>query len=131
MIKYEDVKLVFIALWFYRPEALIYPSIFLISFQDGILPPHYAIRPVGGLSFAGAERVRSKLLALKRPKDIPVIRITTIDSLTVFPDNDTIPNGTALTTDIETTTVRSAEVLIVYCDSLYRLDYTFSQVRKR
>ncbi|CAB3224267.1 unnamed protein product [Arctia plantaginis] len=98
--------------------------------NDGILPPHYAIRPVGGLSFAGAERVRSKLLALKRPKEIPVIRITTIDSLTVLPDNNMTVNGTALTNDVEASAVRPAEVLIIYCDSLYRLDYTFSQSLK-
>ncbi|KOB70768.1 Sodium-independent sulfate anion transporter, partial [Operophtera brumata] len=62
--------------------------------NDGILLPHYAIRPVGGLHFAGAERVRAKLNSLRNAK-IP----QPLETLTVIPDievNGVRTNGTLI-----------------------------------
>lgn len=102
--------------------------------NNGTLPPHYAIHPVGGLNFASAEKVRAKLLALRQTKAIPVIPLTVMESLTVFPDNDTVNpevrNGNVTWNDIEASRIRTANILVVYCDALYRLDYTFLQSLK-
>lgn len=169
--------------------------------QNGTLPPHYAIHPVGGLHFASAERVRAKLIALKNRKTLNS-PTTTLETLTVFPDRDDVniasqnnndlgnsigmvdtdatvtneipvtdinseenrntgenytidtvttvsrnielPNGIAgsirtnsivagtpsvriiLNRDIEVK--RGSIVLVIYCDALYRMDYTFLEV---
>lgn len=110
-------------------------KIFFISFflvQDGVLPPHYAIHPVGGLFFAGAEKVRSELASLRHPKKSP--QVTTLETLTVVPDNDrngVVHNGvisTNVDSSVSANVRRSADVLVVYCEALYRMDYTFLQV---
>ncbi|CAH0579319.1 unnamed protein product [Chrysodeixis includens] len=76
--------------------------------DNGSLPAHFAIHPVGGLHFAGAERVRSKLLSLQKPPATPAVT-----------DNEAaIPEATA---------PASPRILVVYCDALYRFDFTFLQ----
>lgn len=114
--------------------------------DDGVLPPHYAIRPVGGLHFAGAERVRQKLFMLQHNKPA-VIPVTTIHTMSNGTDseaarnsqrnlptaNGTSSNGTASVIkrhDVEANGVRTTELLVIYCDSLYKLDYTFLQSMK-
>ena len=107
--------------------------------QDGTLPPHYAIHPVGGLHFAGAERVRTKLLLLQKSK--PMNPITTVHTISNVPEVETPRNGqwdvpgangvhhsNGRRIDVESSGVKSADILVVYCDSLYRMDYTFLQV---
>nr|XP_021189016.2 sodium-independent sulfate anion transporter [Helicoverpa armigera] len=109
--------------------------------DDGILPPHYAIRPVGGLHFAGAERVRHKLFTLQKSKPFPPV--TTIHTINNISENETrrslqwsVPhNGAAMSVqsrrnDVEALGVRPAHLLVIYCDALYRLDYTFLQSMK-
>lgn len=68
------------------------------------MPPHYAIHPVGRLSFAGAERVRSKLLSLTSSQEEKEARSEAA------------------------TSKAKPQVLVVYCESLHRLDFTFLQV---
>ncbi|XP_026724924.1 sodium-independent sulfate anion transporter-like [Trichoplusia ni] len=79
--------------------------------DNGSFPAHFAIHPVGGLHFAGAERVRSKLLSLQQPRA----------ALTTTAD------GEAATHTPQATTTASTRILVVYCDALYRFDYTFLQ----
>ncbi|XP_075973650.1 sodium-independent sulfate anion transporter-like [Anticarsia gemmatalis] len=98
--------------------------------NDGTLPPHYSIHPVGGLNFAGAERVRSKLLALKHTRAVPVVPVTTIQSLPVTTENGQNGTNGRVSRDVEASGVRSADLLVVHCDSLYRVDYTFLQSLK-
>ncbi|XP_053607161.1 sodium-independent sulfate anion transporter-like isoform X2 [Plodia interpunctella] len=141
-----------------------------VQYIDDPQCPHYAIRPVGGLHFAGAERVRSKLSDLKRTKFIAAMPLET---LTIIPDNDlrrsdttdgidnnstpetnsiipapvdtiivpstVVGNGVANLNNAAITSnrnrgsesvVRSASVLVIYCDALYRMDYTFLQSLK-
>ncbi|KAM3961068.1 sodium-independent sulfate anion transporter [Aphomia sociella] len=124
--------------------------------DDGNLPPHYAVHPVGGLHFAGAERVRSQLISLRNTK-LP----TPFEALTVATDDniptiarDLVANGTIAVgngnnvgngnivgngNNVGNTDNfvrngaggaergRSANVLVIYCDALYRMDYTFLQ----
>ncbi|CAH0579318.1 unnamed protein product [Chrysodeixis includens] len=71
--------------------------------DNGVLPAHFAIHPVGGLYFAGAERVRSKLVSLQHPAPATT-------------DGEAAAQPTT-----------APRILVVYCDSLYRLDYTFMQ----
>ncbi|XP_060802818.1 sodium-independent sulfate anion transporter isoform X1 [Amyelois transitella] len=146
-----------------------------VQFVDDPQCPHYAIRPAGGLHFAGAERVRSKLNALKRTKIITTS--VPLETLTIIPDNDlsrqettdgipennsyipdnnsNIPEGVpgdningipvsngdvvgnlnnaAITSNrnrVPESGIRSASVLVIYCDALYRMDYTFLQSLK-
>lgn len=100
--------------------------------QDGVLPPHYAIHPVGGLFFAGAEKVRGQLAALRNAKKSQ--ELTTLDTITVIPDTDrngVVSNGviSAILDNCVNTNVRKpADVLVVYCEALHRMDYTFLQV---
>ncbi|KAJ0177281.1 hypothetical protein K1T71_007290 [Dendrolimus kikuchii] len=175
-----------------------------VQFVDnGALPPHYAIHPVGGLHFASAERVRAKLIALKNHKTPNSPPATTLETLTVFPDRDDVNitsqdnsglendiglvnTDTILTNEIPVTgtingrivnggrnstvnTVnnvsgsigmpngieriltngvvpgtpsisivlnrnievrRASNVLVIYCDALYRMDYTFLESMK-
>ncbi|XP_049869038.1 sodium-independent sulfate anion transporter-like [Pectinophora gossypiella] len=139
--------------------------------DDGTFPAHYAVHPVGGLHFAGAERVRSKLMDIRNPNK--PIRTTALESLTVIPDtdhetstrnrqengtnevsngtNDTgngtnvVANGTNTASNGTNAVVnavraesgsrrsnarRVPNVLVIYCDGLYRMDYTFLQSLK-
>ncbi|XP_063825016.1 sodium-independent sulfate anion transporter-like isoform X2 [Ostrinia nubilalis] len=96
--------------------------------DDGDLPPHYAIHPVGGLHFAGAENVRSKLAALRNPNN----KINKpLETLTVVPTNDLGINPRFPENGNNGVVVRcstkASNVLVVYCDALYRMDYTFLQ----
>lgn len=170
-----------------------------VKFVDnGTLPPHYAIHPVGGLHFASAERVRAKLLALKNHKTPNLPPTTTLETLTVIPDRDDVNitnrdnsgHGTVMRTingdithvtndrtvaeestdsgvnTVDTTSIGSvvdipngeirtvlengrvvsslnadamnndvgiriaSDVLVIYCDALLRMDYTFLQSMK-
>lgn len=113
--------------------------------QDGILPSHYAIYPAGGLHFAGAERVRAKLIALRN--SMRSQRPPTLETLRGIPDNAphaNVANDTNLETHVVvngtnvaagtryrtnlSNSVRKSNVLVIYCDGLYRMDYTFLQV---
>ncbi|XP_026317607.1 sodium-independent sulfate anion transporter-like isoform X2 [Hyposmocoma kahamanoa] len=118
-----------------------------VEFVDnGILPSHYAIYPVGGLHFAGAERVRAKLIVLRNSKGLQ--RSTpTPETLRGIPDNgpyanvanggniletNVVANGTTVAAGTPNRTylssnVRKLNVLVIYCDGLYRMDYTFLQ----
>lgn len=114
--------------------------------DDGTLPPHYAIHPVGGLHFAGAERVRNKLFLLQQKSQPAVIPVTTVHTITNVPEIETPRNGqwdvpsangsassgfpNSRRRDVESSGVKSANLLVVYCDSLYRMDYTFLQSMK-
>ncbi|XP_073945401.1 sodium-independent sulfate anion transporter-like [Choristoneura fumiferana] len=97
--------------------------------DEGNLPPHYAIHPVGGLHFAGAERVRSKLSQLRNSKASTLQALTVISGL----NTDGVLNGAANGCSNGTPVIgmpdlrRSSSVLVVHCDSLYRMDYTFLQ----
>ncbi|KAG6454520.1 sodium-independent sulfate anion transporter-like [Manduca sexta] len=104
--------------------------------DDGILPPHYAINLVGSFNFAGAERVRSKVADLKNPNN-KVLQAATLETLTIIPEGGT-PNGNhgnaviigdnvANGNNLGVNVVRSSNVLVMHCDALYRLDYTFLQ----
>lgn len=88
------------------------------SLQDGFLPPHYCVHPIGGFHFASAEKVRSRLISLKYTKKVPNTDVR-LENLTIIPDG--ISNGA-----VEPR--RAANVLVVHCDALCRLDYTFLQV---
>lgn len=93
------------------------------SLQDGTIIPHYAVRPIGGLHFAGAERLRARLVALKHSKSL---QPQTIDTIHVTSDGDemriTVQNG------ISGTIVKPLKVLVIHCDALSRMDYTFLEV---
>lgn len=114
--------------------------------QNGILPSHYAIYPVGGLHFAGAERVRAKLIVLRNskgaqrsptsetqggiPDNAPYANVA---NSTNIPETDVVANGTNVAAGTPNRTylsssVRKSNVLVIYCDGLYRMDYTFLQV---
>ncbi|CAH0397843.1 unnamed protein product [Chilo suppressalis] len=94
-------------------------------------PPHYAIHPVGGLHFAGAETVRNKLSSLRSPRN----KINRPVTLTVVPGNPNggisfVENGDAINDNgrtEDTQVANSSNVLVVHCDALYRMDYTFLQ----
>ncbi|XP_013143122.1 PREDICTED: sodium-independent sulfate anion transporter-like [Papilio polytes] len=93
--------------------------------DDGTIIPHYAVRPIGGLHFAGAERLRARLVALKYSKSL---QPQTIDTIHVTSDGDemriTVPNG------ISGTIVKPLKVLVIHCDALSRMDYTFLESMK-
>ncbi|XP_068631791.1 sodium-independent sulfate anion transporter-like [Battus philenor] len=94
--------------------------------DDGTLMPHYAVRPIGGVHFAGAERLRARMAALKNSKKLQkpatdAIYITTGDTET----NIAMSNG-----NINLPVVRSTKILVIHCDALSRLDYTFIQSMK-
>ncbi|CAH0579317.1 unnamed protein product [Chrysodeixis includens] len=85
-----------------------------IKYNDtGSLPAHYSIHPIGGLHFAGAEYMRSKLTALLHPK---------VDDSPSHRDQEA-----ASTANIPAPTPKSTKFLVVHCDELYRMDYTFLQ----
>ncbi|XP_045497828.1 sodium-independent sulfate anion transporter-like [Colias croceus] len=85
--------------------------------NDGNLPPHYAMHPIGGLHFASAERVRSKLISLKNYN----VEQSAVEIVTV-PPNSLVPNGTLV---VEPRVW--PRMLIIYCDALTRVDFTFLQ----
>ncbi|XP_050345914.1 sodium-independent sulfate anion transporter-like [Nymphalis io] len=80
-------------------------------------PPHYSIQPIGGLHFASAEKLRTKIVSLKNKNNL-----VTLDSLTVIP-NGVVMNGVAEHRS-------GSNVLVVHCDAICRLDYTFLQSLK-
>ncbi|KAH9628522.1 hypothetical protein HF086_008042, partial [Spodoptera exigua] len=96
--------------------------------DDGVLPPHYAIRPVGGLHFAGAERVRQKLFTLQqhKPRAIPVTTVhisNGIDSEVSRNNQRNVPtmngassNGASVIkrNDVEASGVKTTELLVIY-----------------
>lgn len=110
------------------------------------MPSHYAIYPVGGLHFAGAERVRLKLIDLRNSKRSQ--RSQTLETLRGLPDNAPHANVANVTNNLETNIVvngnnvaagtlngtylsssgRKSNILVIYCDGLYRMDYTFLEV---
>ncbi|VVC96684.1 unnamed protein product [Leptidea sinapis] len=128
-----------------------------IRFINGV-PSYYTIRPQGGLYFASAEAVRSKLasLAFKHPKQIPlqsVLAQHAINSLSsrnidasftpnvitqITPEIDTqnetnivnLQNAVSLRTERQLFEAVSPKILVIYCDALSRLDYTFLQSSK-
>ncbi|XP_026724927.1 sodium-independent sulfate anion transporter-like isoform X3 [Trichoplusia ni] len=77
------------------------PPLDVLYVDNGILPAHYAIYPVGGLYFAGAEWLRNKLIAVQHPPT------TTTDGVESQP------------------TAPTTKILVIYCDALHRFDYTF------
>ncbi|XP_064071938.1 sodium-independent sulfate anion transporter-like [Vanessa tameamea] len=77
-------------------------------------PPHYSIQPIGGLHFASAERLRSKIVSLKHNNNL-----ATLSDLTVIP-NGAVTNGASEHR-------AGSNVLVVHCDAICRLDYTFLQ----
>ncbi|XP_045535570.1 sodium-independent sulfate anion transporter [Papilio machaon] len=93
--------------------------------DDGIIIPHYAVRPIGGLHFASAERLRARLVALKHSKSL---QPHFVDTVHVTSDSNemriTIPNG------ISGTIVKPLKVLVIHCDALSRMDYTFIESMK-
>ncbi|XP_041978767.1 sodium-independent sulfate anion transporter-like [Aricia agestis] len=79
--------------------------------NESHLPAYYDIHPVGGLHFTSAEKVRNKLLALKSSKE------SRLQDLTVIRDG--VANGV----DVH----KIPNILVIHCDALSRLDYTFLQ----
>ncbi|XP_038212343.1 sodium-independent sulfate anion transporter-like [Zerene cesonia] len=93
------------------------PTLDIRFVNDGNLPPHYAMHPIGGLHFASAERVRSKLISLKNYDVEP----SAVEIVTVSPTS-LVPNGTlAMEPRVW------PRILIIYCDALTRVDFTFLQ----
>nr|XP_037872785.1 sodium-independent sulfate anion transporter isoform X1 [Bombyx mori] len=131
------------------------PPLDIVYVNDGVLPAHFAIHPCGGLYFAGAEQVRSKLISLRKPKNNS-IPATALETLTIIPDSDNngtsdgnnIANGNHIANgnlsngnnnangnnvtngNINGNFIRSTELLVVYCDAVSRMDYTFLQSLK-
>ncbi|XP_023942591.2 sodium-independent sulfate anion transporter [Bicyclus anynana] len=99
------------------------PPLEVTYVDDGIHLPHHSVRPIGGLHFASAEKVRSRLTSLKssKPSD-------TINSPDVRIENMTVPNGAVGNGAIPQ--IVNTNVLVMHCASLYRLDYTFLQSLK-
>ncbi|XP_063533837.1 sodium-independent sulfate anion transporter-like isoform X1 [Cydia strobilella] len=98
--------------------------------EEENIPPHYSIHPVGNLHFAGAEKVRLKLSSLKNDNK------ATLKQLTILPGaNDSVLsngagsqcNGGASNATGREIAGRRSNVLVIHCDCLYRLDYTFLQ----
>ncbi|CAH2037358.1 unnamed protein product, partial [Iphiclides podalirius] len=89
--------------------------------DDGTITPHYAVRPIGGFHFAGAERFRARLVSLKKEKHFPS-NVHTVESVTSVANDMriTVPNGS-----INFVGRGSTKVLVIHCDALCRMDYTF------
>lgn len=96
--------------------------------QQSDLPAHYAVRPVGCLHFAGAEKLRQKLNHLSNPKnDILTNHNAPVEEITVLPDSTPVRQ----TEDSQGTVIsvpQPPNILVVYCEGLHRLDYTVLQV---
>ncbi|VVC87142.1 unnamed protein product [Leptidea sinapis] len=129
-----------------------------IRYINGV-PSYYTIRPQGGLYFASAESVRSKLasLSFKHPQHIPlqsVLPVNAINSLNsldidahftpivitqitpqVDMQNETnivnFQNTEYLQTGRDLFEALSPKLLVIFCDALSRLDYTFLQSFKQ
>ncbi|CAG9094603.1 unnamed protein product [Plutella xylostella] len=102
----------------------IAPPLQLQFVHDGVLPPHHAIYPVGGLHYAGAEKIRSKLMKLQDSKAEFNQSKSEKSSKNVVKSNDT---------ESSVVTVKVPEInniLVVYCSRLYRVDYTVLQSLK-
>ncbi|XP_045771956.1 sodium-independent sulfate anion transporter-like isoform X1 [Maniola jurtina] len=103
------------------------PPLDVAFVDDGIHLPHYAIHPIGGLHFASAEKVRIKLMSIKKSKKSAIPANDTdvrFEHLTVVPDG-VVQNGTTTLPHI-----KSSNILVIHCDALHRLDYTFLQSLK-
>ncbi|CAH2238333.1 jg17490 [Pararge aegeria aegeria] len=102
------------------------PPLDVAFVDDGMLPPHYSVQPIGGLHFASAEKVRSRLIALRTSKTSidPVTTDIRLENFTVVP-NGAVGNGT-----IHQHVVKSSNILVIHCGALFRLDYTFLQSLK-
>ncbi|CAH3816007.1 unnamed protein product [Pieris brassicae] len=96
------------------------PRLQLRYVQEGSLPPHYEMHPVGGLHFASAERVRSELMALKVDRQTKITRVEVVTPDAILTNGGAGPEPPKLPPNL----------LIVYCDALSRLDYTFLQSMK-
>nr|XP_032523263.1 sodium-independent sulfate anion transporter-like isoform X1 [Danaus plexippus plexippus] len=92
------------------------PQLNIKFVNDDNLPPHYSVEPVGSLNFASAEKVRLTLTALKKSNELTDIRLD--NNLRVI--NDGVSNTSE-------SRPRAGNVLVVHCNSLVRLDYTFLQ----
>lgn len=90
------------------------PSFKIRHVDDGIFPPHYAVHPIGGFHFASAEKVRSQLMSLKHKEKTADVRL---ENLTVISSNSI-------------TEARRPIALVVHCDALCRVDFTFLQSLK-
>lgn len=93
--------------------------------DDGNLPPHYTIQPIGGLHFPGAERVRAKLTSLRNPSKVVLktkINCERTNGVERNGDATIAPGGV-----VTVTMPRTPNVLVICCDSLERIDYTFLQ----
>lgn len=93
--------------------------------DDGNLPPHYTIQPIGGLHFPGAERVRAKLTSLRNPSKVVLktkINCERTNGVERNGDATIVPGGV-----VTVTMPRTPNVLVICCDSLERIDYTFLQ----
>ncbi|KAG7302741.1 hypothetical protein JYU34_012697 [Plutella xylostella] len=100
------------------------PPLQLQFVHDGVLPPHHAIYPVGGLHYAGAEKIRSKLMKLQDSQAEFNQSKAEKSSRNVVKSNDT---------ESSVVTVKVPEInniLVVYCSRLYRVDYTVLQSLK-
>ncbi|XP_045448685.1 sodium-independent sulfate anion transporter-like [Melitaea cinxia] len=82
--------------------------------NESSFPPHFSMHPVGGLHFASAEKVRSKLISLRNRK-----KIEPLQNLSVVTD------GVVVNSTEERRA--TSNILVIYCHALCRLDYTFLQ----
>ncbi|KAL4702129.1 hypothetical protein ACJJTC_016053 [Scirpophaga incertulas] len=104
------------------------PPLDLQFVNNNDLPPHFAIHPVGRLHFAGAETVRSKLSALTKPKDRINNALQTLKVVSTTPNSALATNcGRSEDNGVESNTVKAPNILVVYCDDVVRMDYTFLQ----
>ncbi|XP_072931925.1 sodium-independent sulfate anion transporter-like [Epargyreus clarus] len=104
------------------------PSLNVKLVDEDHLPPHFAIHPIGGLHFASAERVRSELTSLKDSKKKS--NSLALETLTIVGDMNGSNGANGVNGAIANGSVggmRSPNILVIYCDALIRLDYTFLQ----
>ncbi|KAJ2945897.1 hypothetical protein O0L34_g4805 [Tuta absoluta] len=113
------------------------PPLHVHLVDDGVLPPHYAIRPVGGLHFAGAERVRAKLSEIRkshRPITIVLDPQTDVNingsHINEGYNGNLDSNGNSNGVIVRSNARKQPNLLVVYCGELFRMDYTFLQSLK-
>ncbi|GBP59958.1 Sodium-independent sulfate anion transporter [Eumeta japonica] len=110
------------------------PPLNLRIVNDNNLPPHYEIYPVGGLHFPGAEKVRAEMIAAR--SSAPSGRTDTASQnvtqnlTTSGTPGDSVPNGHVRTATTNVNMPQEPIILVVRCDKLYRIDYTFLQSLK-
>lgn len=116
------------------------------------MPPYYALRPIGGLHFAAAEKLRAKLASLQHNNTILMSPPAIPDqTLTIIPDNEQSgrtgadenaagSNGNVTASNVNVTAsnvnvtpsvmlaAESPRAMVVYCEALLRVDYTVLQV---